>query len=172
MNQQATNLADPSPPNPSPTDPSPPELRFAFQARVSVGQPVDTGAAMEIRRRMIPITGGTVAGPRLAGRVLAGGADWQVIAPDGTADLVARYIIEAADGTLITVVNRGLRRAPAAVLARLAAGESVDPALIYFRAAPRFEAPPGPHFWLARSVFVCRAARRPDAVELDFFEVL
>ena len=162
MNQQ-----DPDPPTPSA-----PELRFAFQARVRVSKPIDTGAAMDIRRRMIPISGGSVAGPRLAGRVLPGGADWQVIAPDGTADLVARYIIEAADGTLITVVNRGLRRAPPEVLARLAAGENVDPMLIYFRATPRFEAPPGPHFWLARSIFLCQAARRPDAVELDFFEVL
>ncbi len=153
-------------------DPAPPALRFAFQASVTVAPRVDTGPAMDIRRRMIPITGGTVAGPRLAGRVLPGGADWQVVLADGTVDLVARYIIEAADGTLIAVVNRGLRTGAPEVLARLAAGESVDPALIYFRAAPRFEAPPGPHFWLARSVFLCSAARRPDAVELDFFEVL
>ncbi len=152
--------------------PTPPGLRFVFQVRASVAKAVDTGPAMDIRRRMIPITGGTVAGPRLNGRVLPGGADWQVITPDGTADLVARYIIEAEDGTLITVVNRGLRRAAPEVLARLAAGEIVDPALVYFRASPRLEAPPGPHFWLARSVFVCKAARRPDAVELDFFEVL
>ncbi len=156
----------------SPHEPSPPPLRFAFQARVTVAKPIDTGPAMDIRRRMIPITGGTVAGPRLEGRVLPGGADWQVIAPDGTADLVASYIIEAADGTLITVVNRGLRRAAPEVLARLAAGETVDPSLIYFRASPRFEAPPGPHFWLARSVFLCQASRRAGALELDFFEVL
>ena len=152
--------------------PSPPELRYAFQVRATVARAVDTGPAMDIRRRMIPITGGTVAGPRLNGRVLPGGSDWQVIAPDGTADLVARYIIEAQDGTLITVVNRGLRRAAPEVMARLAAGEAVNPALVYFRASPRLEAPPGPHFWLGRSVFVCNAARRPDAVELDFFEVL
>ena len=153
-------------------EPCPPELRYAFQVRATVARAVDTGPAMDIRRRMIPITGGTVAGPRLNGRVLPGGSDWQVIAPDGTADLVARYIIEAQDGTLITVVNRGLRRAAPEVMARLAAGEAVDPALVYFRASPRLEAPPGPHFWLGRSVFVCNAARRPDAVELDFFEVL
>ncbi len=156
----------------APHDPTPPQLRFAFQVRASVARPVDTDAAMDIRRRMIPITGGTVAGPRLSGRVLPGGADWQVILPDGTADLVARYVIEAADGTLITVVNRGLRHGPPELLARLAAGETVDPALIYFRATPRLEAPPGPHFWMARAIFVCKAARRPDSVELDFFEVL
>jgi hypothetical protein len=153
-------------------EPAPPALRFAFQVRAAVAKPVDTGPAMDIRRRMIPITGGTVSGPRLNGRVLPGGADWQVILPDGAADLVARYVIEAEDGTLITVVNRGLRHGPPELLARLAAGEMVDPALIYFRATPRLEAPPGPHFWMARAIFLCNAARRPDAVELDFFEVL
>jgi hypothetical protein len=153
-------------------EPAPPDLRFVFQVRATVSKPIDTGPAMDTRRRMIPITGGTVEGPRLSGRVLSGGADWQVIHADGTADLIARYIIEAADGTLITVVNRGLRHGPPEVLARLAAGEMVDPALIYFRATPRLEAPPGPHFWMARAIFVCKAARRPDAVELDFFEVL
>jgi hypothetical protein len=57
-------------------------------------------------------------------------------------------------------------------MARLAAGEAVDPASYYFRASPQFEAPPGPHGWLAQNVFLCNGRRRPDCVELDIYKVL
>jgi hypothetical protein len=41
-------------------------------------------------RRVIDILGGRVEGPRLKGRILPG-ADWQLVRPDGIADLTARY---------------------------------------------------------------------------------
>jgi hypothetical protein len=148
-----------------------PRLEFVFAAFVTVGTPLDAGPVASGRRRIIPITGGHVAGPRLSGRVLPGGADWQVVLPDGTAQLIARYTVQAGDGTLISVVNRGVRRGPPDVLARLAAGDAVDPALYYFRAAPGFEVAPGPHDWLARSVFVATGERAPDHVVIRVFEV-
>ena len=124
------------------------------------------------RRRIIPITGGIVEGPGLTGTVIPGGADWQIVYTDATIDLTARYTIQATDGTLIGVVNRGLRRAAPDVLARLAAGEAVDPALVYFRTTPVFETPEGPHRWLSRSIFLGTAQRHPAGVLLRFFEVL
>ena len=151
---------------------APPALQFAFEARVGVSPAIEAGAVDGGRRRVIPITGGIIEGPRLSGRVLPGGADWQIVYADATIDLTARYTIAAADGTLIGVVNRGLRRAPPDILARLAAGESVDPALVYFRTTPVFETPEGPHRWLSRSIFVATAQRHPDGVLLRFFEVL
>ena len=51
-------------------------------------------------------------------------------------------------------------------------GEAVDPALVYFRTAPVFEAPSGPHAWLNASIFVGTAARFPDRVQIRVFEVL
>ena len=38
-------------------------------------------------RRVVGITGGTVEGPKLKGRILPGGADWQIIRKDGAADI-------------------------------------------------------------------------------------
>ena len=137
-----------------------PGLEFAFQALVSVSPAVDAGLIYGGRRRIIPITGGTVEGPRLRGTVIPGGADWQMVRDDGLIDLTARYTILADDGTLIGVVNRGLRRA---------AG---DPAVVYFRTTPVFEAPAGPHHWLSRSIFVATARREPAGVLLRFFAVL
>ena len=149
-----------------------PELRFVFEVRAAVGDPLDLGETRHGRRRAIPITGGTVSGPRLQGEVVAGGSDWQLVQADGMTELVARYFLRAADGTLIAVTNRAIRRAPPEILARLAAGEAVDPGLYYFRGVPTLEAPPGPHDWLNLSIFIATGQRAARQVLIRFFEVL
>ena len=150
-------------------DPLPPSLHFAFAAFVDIGAPQEIGETTAGRRRVIPITGGQVEGPRLQGEVVPGGADWQLVRSDGTVELVARYTLRASDGTLISVVNRGLRRAPPEVLVRLAAGEIVDPALYYFRATPSFSVMPGPHGWLADTIFVATGERQAKQVVIKVF---
>ncbi len=64
-----------------------------FRAHVEVAEPRLFGKTPYGERRVIDILGGRVEGPRLNGRILPG-ADWQIICPDGTADLTARYGIE------------------------------------------------------------------------------
>ena len=152
--------------------PTPPTLEAVFTAEVTVGAAIEAGGTAGLRRRIVPILGGAVRGPRLVCEVLTLGADWQLIEEEGAITrLVARYAMRVSDGTVITVVNRALRHGPAAVMARLAAGEAVDPALYYFRGAPSFEAPSGPHRWLSESLFVCSGARAPRAVVIDFYRV-
>lgn len=152
-------------------DPVPPRLVPAFRASVAVAPPRSLGRTFGGERRIVDILGGEVSGPRLAGRVLPGGADWQMVRDDGVAVLEARYTIEADDGALITVQNFGYRHGPAEVLARLARGEEVDPASYYFRAAPRFETGAAAHDWLNRTIVVCGGLRTPDRVLLDFYTV-
>ena len=147
-------------------------LDFAFSAKVMVAAPLELGATHLGHRRIIAITGGTIDGPRLFGKVLAGGADWQIIRADGTAELEARYTIAAEDGALISVVNRGFRHGPPEVMRALAAGEPVDPGHYYFRCTPVFETAAPAHQWLTRTVFVASGARHRDRVELRFYEVL
>ncbi len=150
---------------------TPPALSYVFTARVAVGAPLVLGPVGTGLRRIVPILGGTVAGPRLSGTVLEGGADWQIVRPDGVARILARYTIRAADGALISVVNAGLRRGAPEVLARLAAGDEVDPAAYYFRTNPVFEAPPGPHAWLTEHVFIATGARHAAEVHIAVFMV-
>ena len=123
------------------------------------------------RRRIIGITGGTFSGARLAGRILPGGADWQVIRADGVAFLDARYTLETSDGALIYVNNKGYRHGPPEVIARLARGEDVDPAVYYMRTTPWFETAAPAYDWLNRTICVGTGARRAQAVELEFYEV-
>ena len=123
-------------------------------------------------RRVIDIRGGVVSGPRLNGRILPGGADWQIIRSDGVADIQARYTIETDAGAHILVSSEGLRHGPPEVMERLARGEAVEPELYYFRTLMRFETADPPVAWLNRILALARGARLANAVQLDVYEVL
>jgi len=142
-----------------------------FRAEITLAPVQELGESPLGRRRIIPITGGSFRGERLSGRVLPGGADWQVIRRDGVAELDARYTLETADKALIYVRNFGLRHGPPQVIARLAAGEAVDPSLYYMRTTPRFETGAERYQWLNGLICVATGARRAAAVELEVFEV-
>ena len=152
-------------------EPVTPHLERLCRVIVEITEPLVVGDTPLGRRRIIPITGGRVEGPRLQGVVLPGGADWQIVRADGGAVLEARYTIRAVDGALIYVRNIGMRHGPPDVLARLGRGEPVDPAAYYFRTAPRFETGAPSYAWLNDVVAVGSAVRRRDAVILDFYAV-
>jgi hypothetical protein len=122
-------------------------------------------------RRVIDITGGRVEGRKLNGRILPG-ADWQIVLPDGTADLTARYGIETDAGARILVRSDGLRHGSPDVLAALARGEDIAPDRYYFRTVMRFEAADPAVDWLNRIIAVAHGARERNAVRLEVFEVL
>jgi len=89
-----------------------PSLRLLYTSSVEVGPPMVVGSTPYGQRRIIPIKGGAFAGPRLSGKILPGGADWQVIRTDGAAELEARYTLQTDDGALIYVLNRGFVAGP------------------------------------------------------------
>jgi hypothetical protein len=148
-----------------------PSLVHAFDVEAAVAQPIEVGDTPMGARRMIPILSGRVFGPRLSGRLLEGGVDYQIIRPDGLAEIHARYVIETDQGARVYVENTGIRHGPPEAMARLRRGEPVDPALIYFRTVPRFETAAAELNWLQRAIFVCVGARFPDRVALRFYEV-
>lgn len=150
---------------------APPNLEHVADLRVRVAAPLEIGKIAGNLRRVISIEGGEVTGPRIRGKVLPGGADFQVMRSDGITDLHARYVIETDDSHLIYVENSGIRYGPLELMEKLRHGEIVDPALIYFRSTPRFETAAPAYAWLMQSLFVCSGARFPDRVELQFFRV-
>ena len=154
----------------SPAPPAP-ALTFAFEAHVELGPPMELGQVPQGRRRIIPIVGGTFEGPALRGRVLDNGADWQIVRADGFADLDTRYALQTDDGHIVYVQNKGMRHAPPEILARLNAGEMVDPDQVYFRTIPVFETSAPELQWLARSVFVGSGERHPSHVVIRFWKV-
>jgi hypothetical protein len=148
-----------------------PGLLHVADLVVRIGEPIEIGPISGNLRRMIPIAGGEVLGPRIHGNVLPGGADYQVMRADGVTDLHARYVIEIEDRQLIYVENSGVRSGPPELMEKLRRGEAVDPALIYFRTTPRFETAAPGYEWLMRNLFICSGARFPDRVEMRFFQV-
>src|SRR5215217_1639873 len=104
-------------------------LEPLLTAEITLGPPQELGETPHGVRRIIPITGGKFHGERLQGRVLPGGADWQVKRSDGVSELQARYTVETVDGALVYVRNAGLRHGPPEIMERLARGEDVVPQL-------------------------------------------
>ena len=148
-----------------------PRLEPLCHVAVKIGAPQLLGAVLTGERRIIPITGGRFEGAKIRGEILPGGADWQIVAADGTAILEARYTLRTDDGALIYVKNNGFRHGPPEVLAAIARGEQVDPSKYYFRATPSFETGDKKYAWLNRIICICSGVRTKEEVLLDFYEV-
>jgi hypothetical protein len=146
-------------------------LEPLLKVRIELAQAQELGQAPFGRRRIIGIIGGSFDGARLSGRVLPGGADWQMVRHDGVADLDARYTLETADGALIYVQNHGYRHGPEDIMRSLASGEDVDPALYYMRTTPLYETGDPRYAWLNRIICLASGARHASSVLLDVFEV-
>ena len=125
-----------------------PQLEFALQLRVTLGETYSVGDTQHGRRTGIPLTGGTFEGPLLKGTILNGGADYQLANTAlNRTELEAIYSIKTDDGVYIHVRNRGI----------ICGGkdENGNPTF-YFRAAPQFEAPAdSPYAWMNNALFVC-----------------
>jgi len=124
-----------------------PQLEFALQLKVTLGQAFSIENTQHGRRTVIPITGGTFEGPGIKGTIINGGADYQLANAQGRTELEAIYCIKTDDGVYIHVRNRGI----------IASGQNADgKPSFYFRAAPQFEAPADSKYgWLNNSLFVC-----------------
>lgn len=148
-----------------------PTLGFFAELSVQVGQPQEVGRVFGGQRRVIPILGGEVRGDGWRGRILPGGADFQLIASDTTALLDARYVIETDGGERIYVANRAVRVAAPEVTARLLRGEPVDAAQVYFRCTPVFETAAPALAWINDRIFIGTGVRHPQQVQITIFTV-
>jgi len=150
-----------------------PKLEFAFEIRVDVSEGIrELGATPKGVRKIIPLCGGTFEGPSIKGTILPGGYDWQLIRSDGVAEIEARYVLKTDEDALITIVNTGLRHAPATIMERMARGEALDPSLYYFRSVPLFETSEPKYDWLSKNIFIANGIRKPDEVIIQVWKVL
>lgn len=153
------------------TDFAAPTLKFFADLSVRIDAPQELGVTARGRRRLIPIIGGEATGDGWRARVLAGGADFQLVVSDTMAELDARYMLETDGGDLIYVTNRAIRSGSADAMAKLVRGEAVDPSLIYFKCMPTFETASTSLKWINERMFVGSGARFPDKVVMRFYEL-
>ena len=149
-----------------------PTLEKCFQVEALVDTPIVVGQDdTHGLRRIIPIVSGTVSG-KLNGKILPGGVDSQVIRTDGFTEMSARYAIKLDDGRAVFIENNGIRRVTPEYAAEAATGKIIDPKYVYFVTVPRFEVYDESLRWLEKNVFICYAARLPDKVLLQFYQVI
>src|SRR5687767_4620573 len=156
------------------------KLEFVFQIRLYFTRAhtienMPSGAG----RGAVYIESGVVEGPQLNGTVGSGsGGDCTLIRPDGVLSFDARYMLQADDGTLILLKNRGyLWGRQHDVMPRIRAwifsgGPPVDHAEYYLRSHPTFEVAAGKHDWLMRHVIIGVGERKSDGNLLRYYAVL
>ena len=120
---------------------NPPLCEFVYEAIVDIADVQNLGQSLQGQRFIVNILGGEFSGPRMKGRVLPGGADRQLLRPDGVKELDALYEMQTDDGAVITVHNQVLVDMP-------------NPEQRYARSVVKFRAPAGPYEWLNRRVFL------------------
>lgn len=120
-------------------------FQLVWTAAVDVAPRETLGRGPYGERFIVPIAGGRFRGgpgfETLSGEVLPGGADRQLVRPDGVRELVAIYEMRTHAGVVISIDNRVIidesRPGPRYALSRITA-----------------TAPEGPHAWLNRRLLV------------------
>jgi hypothetical protein len=149
-----------------------PRLRRVFRLDAELAPPVDVGDTPQGRRRVVALTAGRAEGPGIAADLVAGSAaDWQLARPSGSAVADLRYVLRTDRGTALYVQAHGVRHGPADVLARLAAGEAVDPDTYTFRTTVTIETADEELAWLNDGVFVAVGGRWPRGVSYEVYLV-
>jgi muconolactone delta-isomerase len=149
-----------------------PKLRHIYRLDADVDAPIDLGDTPQGHRRIVALTGGRAEGPGFHAELLAtGGADWQIVRPSGSSVADIRYTLRTDSGALLYVQSHGVRHGSPDVLARLAAGEDVDPSEYTFRTALSIETSAPELAWLNDGVFIAVGARRPTGVSYDVYLV-
>ena len=118
-----------------------PQLEFALQLQVTLGETYQVGDTQHGQRIVIPITGGTFEGPAIKGTIMLANKALN------RTELEAIYSIKTDDGVYIHVRNRGI----------ISSGKDAQGTpTFYFKAAPQFEAPADSKYaWLNNALFVC-----------------
>ena len=126
-------------------------------------------------RLVAAVTGGTLTGDRLSGRVLPFGGDFALTTADGCLHIDVRAGFETHDGARIYATYGGRLMVPpehAAALADPRLRDSLDPSKYYFRTAPLFETGDERYAWLNRILAVGMGRLTATGVAYRIFEIL
>jgi hypothetical protein len=144
---------------------------WLFDAHIDLAPPENIGPSPAGTRAIFIVTGGVFEGPKMRGVYLPGGGDWFLTLANGVGELDVRTTLQTDDGELILLAYRGVLDVSANVVARVFAGEDVDPSEYYFRTAPRFETGSAKYAWLNNTVCVATGTFAPGKVAYRIFAV-
>jgi muconolactone delta-isomerase len=149
-----------------------PVTSAVYRLEAQLGEPIELGITPAGQQRIVPLTGGSFAGPGLNGTLIPGAsADWQTVRPDGTVLGDIRYVLETGSGDLLSVEAHGIRHGSAEVLGRLARGEDVDASAYTFRTSTRITTAAPELDWLNKGIFISVAGRTSGGVIYETYLV-
>jgi hypothetical protein len=125
-----------------------------------------------LTRRIVNVTGGAFDGDRLNGRVLAGGAAWALVRPNGVVEMEVRIVLETDAKELVHLRYAGLRGGPPDIVARFTRGEPIPDGADYFRAAIMFETAAPRLQWLNDILAIGIGRRPPSGPCYEVYEIL
>jgi hypothetical protein len=149
-----------------------PKLEYLMTYRADLKPPVNVGAGPAGSRQIFDVTGGSLEGPRLKGRLQPSGADWMLMGPDGVGRLDVRGTFETDDGAHIYVQYHGVLVLNDKVAQALASGGELEYGDTYFFTAPRFETGDERYAWLNSIVTIGEGRLLPNAVEYRVYQVV
>ncbi len=149
----STGLAasPPSPPTPAAAEDKL-QSEFLFDLALEAQMPNNLATANG-GRLIVPISGGTFAGPRLKGTIVPPSGDWVGQRPDGSRILDVRILLQTDDGQKIYMSWRGIAYAPPG-------------GALWARIVPMFETASEKNAWLNNVVAV--GVYRPDLGKIAY----
>jgi hypothetical protein len=149
-------------------------LEYEFSYRASLKPALAVGPGPYGTRLFVEVTGGSVEGNRLKGKIMTGGGDWLLAGADGFGRLDVRAQFVTEDGAAIYVSYLGILEMNEKVQQALTdPNRSTDYRDQYFRSAPRFETGDPRYAWLNQATFVAEGHILPGrTVEYKVYRVV
>lgn len=131
-------------------------VEHLFSITATLGKASLVGAGPAGNRVIVPVTGGTFAGPKMRGTIVENsGGDWVVSRPDGTAKLDVRITLATDDSAIIYMWYSGLL-------------VPKDGSRL-LRTAPYFETADERYAWLNNVQGVATGESKPGAVTYEVY---
>jgi Protein of unknown function (DUF3237) len=130
------------------------ELVHEFTFTAEVNAPVAVGEGPFGNRMIFEVTGGTVTGERISGRVGSGGGDWLLVGSDGFNRLDIRFTVETDDGAFLYAQCPGVMEFNDAAGAAVNGERASEYEEHYVRIAPRLETGDERYAWVNQTLFV------------------
>lgn len=147
-----------------------PQLTFLCMVSLETTLPLAIGQNPHGNRQIVPVSGGSFAGPHLKGTVLPGG-DWVLERLDGVKELDGRVTWKTEDGALMYVTYRGYRAKISEALPRWMAGEQPSPLEYYHMVTLHFETSAAQYAWLQQAVVIGSGSLTQGGVSYYVFAV-
>ena len=144
------------------------EMEHATSYLATLSEPEVIGPVAEGLRLNIYVTGATVDGPRMKGKVLPVGADWLTVRTDGVGVLDVRATIETDDGALIYTYYKGVADLGPEGYKNFLEGAPPPADGIELRTNPWFQTAHPNYQWMTRGLFVGVGKVYLDKLEVSY----